>query len=118
MHTNLVALALLCSAGTAAADVQIALPMNADANVITITYSCEVSDLVSVQYINSGANVLTIMPIDGEDRVFVNVASGSGAKYVSGSYIWWTKGDTATLEDTLQGNSLQHCIVQDNTSVN
>jgi membrane-bound inhibitor of C-type lysozyme len=33
--------------------------------------------------------------------VFVNVMYGSGAKYVSGQYEFWTKGSDATLTDLM-----------------
>ena len=41
--------------------------------------------------------------IEGEDVVFVNVISASGAKYVSGEYEWWNKGADASLHNVSEG---------------
>ena len=52
------------------------------------------------------------MDVNLDDRVFVNVVSASGARYVSGSYVWWSKGDTATLENELENGSILTCQAQ------
>ena len=83
----------------------VALPLGPMDDVQTETYACGDGEVLSVQYINAGANSLAIVPIDGEDRIFVNVLSASGARYVSGADVWWSKGDTAILENTLEDDS-------------
>jgi len=115
MRTTLMALAMVATAGTAAADVSLSIPLSINGldGVTSQTYSCGEAESLSVQYVNSGANSLAILPIDGEDRIFVNVVSGSGARYASGADVWWTKGDTATLENELEEGNIQECQSRD-----
>lgn len=68
-----------------------------------VTYRCTGMDPFEVEYVNAGPNTLAIVPIEGERLVFVTVMSGSGARYASGPWIWWTKGDTATLSNEMDG---------------
>jgi len=37
------------------------------------------------------------------------VVSASGAKYVSGAHVWWTKGDTATFLNELADSAPVEC---------
>jgi len=112
MRISILALGLFATASAAAAaDVTLSIPIGFGTldSVQSKTYSCGDGDPFAVQYVNSGANALAVLPIDGEDRIFVNVVSGSGAKYVSGTDVWWTKGDTATLENEMKEGSIQNC---------
>ncbi|WP_108485120.1 MliC family protein [Oceaniglobus ichthyenteri] len=113
MRTILFTLALCGGATAAAADLSLSLPLGALDSVSGQTYACEGGESFTVQYVNSGANSLAILPIDGETRIFVNVVSGSGARYASGADIWWSKGDTATLENEMTEGSLQNCEAQE-----
>ena len=106
---------LILSAGAVAADVSLSLALEIDGSdsVTKIAYDCGGDDALSVTYVNAGANALAIMDVDqDDDRVFVNVVSGSGARYVSGSYVWSTKGDTAMFEDELVADSTKTCQAQ------
>lgn len=102
-------------AGSAQAGVTLSIPLEtgATSSITTATYSCAGGEPFTVQYVNAGANALALLPVDGEDRIFVNVVSGSGARYASGQYIWWSKGDTATLENELEEGSLKDCVSTD-----
>ncbi|MCX7567371.1 MliC family protein [Sulfitobacter sp. F26169L] len=113
MRTTLLAATILATAGAASAQTALSIPLSAGASIDTVAYSCADGSELSVQYVNSGANALAIFELDGEQRIFANVVSGSGAKYSSGSHVWWTKGDTATLENEMQENSLQECKSQE-----
>lgn len=108
-------LALTLSAASAQAEVSLSVPLEtgATSTITTASYSCAGAEPFTVQYVNAGANILAILPIDGESRIFANVLSGSGARYASGPYIWWSKGETATLENELEEGSLQDCVSQD-----
>lgn len=101
--------------GATQADVSLSIPLQtgATSTVTTATYSCAGGEPFQVQYVNAGANALALLPIDGEDRIFVNVVSGSGARYASGQYIWWSKGADATLENELEEGSLKDCVSKD-----
>jgi membrane-bound inhibitor of C-type lysozyme len=109
-------LAIAMATGTTAASAQavVSIPLDigpAD-TVSSQTYACGEAEPFAVQYVNAGANALAVLPINGETRIFVNVVSASGAKYVSGTDVWWTKGDSATLENELESGSLQECKAQ------
>lgn len=114
MRISLLAPALLATTGAAAAQATLSIPLKAGAgdSVLSQTYSCGDGEAFSVQYVNAGPNSLAIFPIDGEERIFVNVVSASGAKYVSGAHVWWTKGDTATLENEIGAGSMADCHAQ------
>lgn len=118
MRISLMALAMFATTGPASADVTLSVPLmiGTTDSVLSRTYACGDADVFAVQYVTAGANALAILPIDGEERVFVNVVSASGARYVSGAHVWWTKGDAATLENEMKEGSLQDCRSQDTPS--
>ena len=99
--------ALLASPALADASIITGLAVDGDAEVKAVKYDCEHHDPIVVQYLNAAPNFLAIVPIEQESAsnrlVFVNVLSGSGAKYVAGKYEWWTKGNDATLHDVTEG---------------
>ena len=70
-------------------------------SVETLTYDCDGGAPLRVQYIHAGENALALTEIDGSPRIFVNVVSGSGARYVSGADSLSTKGPTALLENRM-----------------
>lgn len=116
MRIALSALFLLAGAGVASAQANLSVTLTPGSldNVQSLSYACgEGQSAMPVQYVNAGANALAILPIDGEQRIFVNVVSGSGAKYVSGAHVWWTKGDSATLENEMEEGSSIECSVTD-----
>ncbi len=69
------------------------------------TYTCGDAEAFDVQYMNSGANALITMPIDGEKRIFVNAVSDADVR--------WTKGDTASRENEMTQRSFQQRKPQD-----
>ena len=66
-------------------------------------YTCEHHDPVTMQYINAAPNFLAVLPLDGQQLVFVSVLAASGTKYVSGQYELWSKGPQITLQDVTEG---------------
>ena len=85
----------------AGASLTVPLEPGAEANIITARYSCAGDAPFTVQYVNAGDNNLALLPVDGTERIFVEVVSASGARYVSGAQEWWSKGEDATLDDTM-----------------
>ncbi|MFG6511946.1 MULTISPECIES: MliC family protein [unclassified Sulfitobacter] len=67
----------------------------------TMTYDCDGGAPLRVQYLLAGENALALAEINGSPRIFVNVVSGSGARYVSGADTLSTKGTTALLENRM-----------------
>ncbi len=78
---------------------QVVLSLAGDFQRTTHTYQCEGLDPFVVDFINAEPNFLAIIPIGGKKLVFVNVISGSGARYVAGQYEFWSKGSEATFTD-------------------
>ena len=70
----------------------------------TAHYDCG-GRTMDVDYINVEPNFLAMVPVDGKERIFVLVLSGSGARYASGPYIWWSKGNAASLYDETKGEN-------------
>lgn len=110
---------MLVGAGaTSASESTVSIPLNLGTtdSVQSQVYSCGEGEPFSVRYVNSGPNALAIFAIDGEDRIFVNVVSASGARYASGAYVWWTSRDSATLENGLEAGSLETCQLHETPS--
>lgn len=88
----------------AAASVSLTLTLESAGDIErTISvYQCSNGDALSVQYINAAPNFLAIVPVEGEQHVFATTISGSGARYVSGPYEWWSHQGEGTLRDLMQ----------------
>lgn len=89
---------------------------NIERNVVT--YQCDDEQALSVQYVNAAPNFLAILPVEGENHIFATVMSGSGARYVSGPYEWWSHQGEATLRDLMQDEDaepLASCVEASNT---
>ena len=91
----------LSPAAAAAVDVsaQVVLSLEGDFERNVVRYECEGLEPFTVDYINAQPNFLAILPVENQKLVFVSTIAGSGVRYVSGQYEWWTKGSDATLTD-------------------
>jgi membrane-bound inhibitor of C-type lysozyme len=92
--------------GLAAAHIATAMPLTVPqiqtASAQTTRYDCKGGKRVSVQYINTrNHQSFAALTVDGRKLLFVNVVSGSGARYVADRYTWWTKGPQANLYDEM-----------------
>ena len=97
-------LLLATSPAFAAVDLNVGINLSGDVQIVTAIYGCgEGAPELTVKYINAAPNFFAIVPVDGQDVVFVNVVSASGAKYVSGVYEWWNKGADASLHNVSEG---------------
>ena len=72
-----------------------------------IIYRCAGDVRLPVRYLNTNAGALAYLPAGGKKRIFVNVVSASGARYVADRYVWWSKGGEAFLEDTSQDENAE-----------
>jgi membrane-bound inhibitor of C-type lysozyme len=99
------------------------LPAAAEAalDVTTLRYTCERGVEIPVVYVNDEAqgSVASLL-IDGRLIALVLEDSASGARYAwpsdGSGYVWWTKGDDATLywrngEDGTESAILSACKV-------
>lgn len=81
---------------------QLVLELEGNAQRDVVSYTCDqLEDPLTVDYINAHPIFLALVPVDGEKLIFVNVISGSGARYASGQYVWWTRGSEAQLIDEM-----------------
>ena len=100
-------LLVACGGGEKASAPQadaLALPGDAKLDSRSVDYKCDDGRTISVRYLNKGDNHLALVPVsDSSSLVFANVISGSGAKYAAAQYVWWTKGQEATLYKDWKG---------------
>jgi membrane-bound inhibitor of C-type lysozyme len=94
-------LALPAPAMAVETSMQIVLELKGNAQRDVKTYQCGDAEPFDVEYVNAAPIFLAFVPVAGEKLIFVNVMSGSGARYASGQYEWWTKGSEATLTDLM-----------------
>ena len=84
----------------AAGQLKFIIDLPANAEQVTTIYQCEgLDDQFPVTYLNAPPNFLAIVPIDGKDIIMSSTVAASGVRYVSGAYVWWTKGPESKLID-------------------
>lgn len=111
MRRRVTAVGILLLAATPALSQSsdIALPFGPDAVVTGVTYACPgLLDPIYVTYVSDTFNDLAIVPVPGildepPQLIFAAVVAGSGVRYASGFYIWWTHGAEAALYDLRNG---------------
>ena len=103
----------LAAPALAGANLSVPLAPGAENTIILTSYSCDGGTPFEVQYINAGENNLALLPVDGSERVFVLTVSASGARYVAGAQEWWTKDDSATLDDTTNNAPPVECVISE-----
>ncbi len=71
-----------------------------------VTYRCADGRELGVAYMNTdNQQSFAVIRLDGRHLVFVNVLSGSGARYTADKYVWWSKGPEGNLYDMTQGEN-------------
>lgn len=108
-------LAFVAASGVARAAELLPLPDIRTSHRVMQKYTCATGRILQVTYLNaSNGQSFAVLPVKGRQMLFVNVLSGSGAKYQAGSYTWWTKGPQATLYDAMLGEDapplLSDCV--------
>jgi len=102
-----IAATLLVPATAQAIETSIAIELatHTDFERRVIVYDCGAAEPVSVSYINAAPNFLALVPIaeEPDHLVFASVIAASGVRYVSGQWVWWTKGADASLYDVTLG---------------
>ncbi|HQU67694.1 MAG TPA: MliC family protein [Albidovulum sp.] len=65
------------------------------------TYLCDRGVEVPVAYVNADDGSVAVLHVEGRLITLLNEPAASGARYAwpsdGSGYVWWTKGDTATL---------------------
>jgi membrane-bound inhibitor of C-type lysozyme len=102
-------LAIVLATSTHAGAQTLAFPGIAVANAEMREYACSGNHRVEVSYVNTtDGDSLAMLEVDGRPHVFVAAMAASGVRYVSGPYVWWTKGPHASLvrDDDQDGKPL------------
>jgi membrane-bound inhibitor of C-type lysozyme len=78
------------------------LPVAAAAqDFTTTTYTCDRGVEVPATYVNGPDQSLAVIHVEGRQITLVGEPAASGARYGwpsdGSNYVWWTKGDEATL---------------------
>lgn len=82
----------------------------------SVHYTCARGAQVEAVYLTDAQRSLAVVMVEGRMVAFETVVSASGAKYAAMAgapqpYVWWTKGDQATLFATDDGDAiLTDCI--------
>lgn len=67
----------------------------------SISYSCDRAVQVPATYVTTPEGSLVVLMVDGRQITLLGEAAASGARYGwpsdGAGYVWWTKGDEATL---------------------
>ena len=76
-------------------------PAFADTQVQNMTYLCDRDVAVPVVYVNAPDTSLVVIYVEGGQDLLYSEPAASGVRYGwpsdGSNYIWWTKGDEATL---------------------
>ena len=67
----------------------------------TLTYTCDRGVSVPATYVTGPDHSLAVLNVEGRQITLVGEPAASGARYGwpsdGSNYVWWTKGDEATL---------------------
>jgi membrane-bound inhibitor of C-type lysozyme len=76
-------------------------PAFAETQVQNMTYICERDVAVPVVYVNATDTSLAVIYVEGGQYLLYSEPAASGARYGwpsdGSNYVWWTKGEEATL---------------------
>jgi membrane-bound inhibitor of C-type lysozyme len=79
----------------------LAAPASAGMDTLGATYLCERGVEVPVSYVNGSDGSVAVLYVEGRLITLPIAISASGARYAwpsdGSGYVWWTKGETATL---------------------
>ncbi|WP_269505515.1 MliC family protein [Burkholderia sp. IMCC1007] len=76
--------------------------VDADARQTAVYQCANQKQPVRVSYWHAGnAQSFALVPVNGQQLLFVDTVSASGVRYQAGRYTWWTKGKEGTLRDEI-----------------
>ena len=79
----------------------LAAPAHAELDHSGGTYLCDRGVTLPASYINASDGSVAVLYVEGRLVTLPEAPSASGARYAwpsdGAGYVWWTKGDTATL---------------------
>lgn len=79
----------------------LAAPASAEMDTLGATYLCDRGVEVPVSYVNGEEGSVAVLYVEGRLMTLPIAISASGSRYAwpsdGSGYVWWTKGDAATL---------------------
>nr|WP_233865659.1 MliC family protein [Paraburkholderia adhaesiva] len=101
------ALALVCGAATVRAHAaQLVVHEIQTQSRHTFSYTCANGKTFKVTYLNAkNGQSFAVLPVRGQNFLFVSTIAASGVKYQADRYTWWTKGPRADLFDATAGEN-------------
>ncbi|QEE12966.1 MliC family protein [Bartonella krasnovii] len=114
-------LPLFNSLNAFAGSLVIEVPDDPEPTTEVTTYQCGTGtskEHVEVTYLNAGSISLVDFKWQEKRIIASRSISASGAKYMGGPYIWWTKGNEATLSDLIndpEEKNLIQCVEEQKT---
>ncbi|WP_375624845.1 MULTISPECIES: MliC family protein [unclassified Bartonella] len=97
-------LSLFGSMSAFAGSLVIEVPDDPEPKKETVVYQCSnetKKERVEATYYTTDDIALVDLKWNGNRIIASNVVSASGAKYVGGEYVWWTKGNEASFYNSL-----------------
>jgi membrane-bound inhibitor of C-type lysozyme len=97
------ALALACTAVSVAHAAQLTVEeIDADSRQQALYQCANEKQPVRVSYWRAGnGQSFALVPVNGQQLLFVDTVSASGVRYQAGRYTWWTKGKEGALRDEI-----------------
>ncbi|WP_375615693.1 MliC family protein [Bartonella sp. AP58NXGY] len=95
---------LFGSLNALAGSLVIEVPDDPEPTTEVATYQCDTGtskERIEATYLNAGNISLVDFKWNGKRIIASRSISASGAKYMGGPYIWWTKGNEAILSDLI-----------------
>jgi membrane-bound inhibitor of C-type lysozyme len=78
-----------------------ALPVAAETSVVTTRYACDRNVAVPATYVTADDQSVAVIHVEGAQITLYQETAASGVRYGwpsdGSNYVWWTKGDAATL---------------------
>ena len=77
------------------------LAAQAEIDLVTQRYTCERGVEIPVAYVRAEGSTVVVLTVEGRQIALYQDISASGTRYAwpsdGAGYVWWTKGDGATL---------------------
>lgn len=92
----------------------LAAPAMAETQVQNMTYRCDRGVSVPVVYVNAPDTSIAVIYVEGGQYLLYAEPAASGARYGwpsdGSNYVWWTKGEEATLYWKDGGSGMETAI--------
>lgn len=98
----------LLIAGCDSADSLSSIPGNGKTQTTDTRYDCGSGGKIAVTYLNNDPNAVAIVETADKQKIMmVNVVAASGARYVGGTWEWWSKNESGTLSNLQTQNTME-----------